>query len=197
MTRSWSRPVRSRRRTFRGPRLGLRPMSFSFTAPVTAGRATFPRGGARRRRRQHGLPDREGACGNTQDVALGRLAPDAAPAKASRSRPLLVADEDAAAEHDGGIANRAAPPTSRHADRVQPTGVETELRRRGEAPRRLTQPGETSDSRTAATSRSTPSSGRPDTGRTTPGSIFPCSTRMEASVTGGVSPTCRASTSSA
>ena len=63
--------------------------------------------GPRRRRRQHRLPDREGALGDAQGRALGRLSPEAAAAARARARPLLVADEDGHHRQDGRVAARA------------------------------------------------------------------------------------------
>ena len=76
--------------------------------------------GARGRRRQHRLPDREGALGHPQGRPLGRLAPEAAAAARARARPLLVADEDAPPQQDGRVAPRPQAERPRHADRLEP-----------------------------------------------------------------------------
>ena len=67
------------------------------TAPATADRRRPAGHGPRRRRRQHRLPDREGAVGDPRGPSRDRLAADAAAAEAPRPRPLLVADEARAA----------------------------------------------------------------------------------------------------
>ena len=56
--------------------------------------------------RQHRLSDREGAVGDPQGRALGRLAPEAAAPTRARARPLLVAHEGANPRQDRRLAPR-------------------------------------------------------------------------------------------
>ena len=62
------------------------------------------------RRREHRLPDREGALGHAHGDACGRLAADAAAAACARPRPLLVADEARTARQEHRFAPRQARP---------------------------------------------------------------------------------------
>ena len=79
-TRSWSRRVRSRRRTSRSSRESSTPGSGRRTARATGARATCRGDRARGRGRKHRLPDRQGALGYAQGHPLGRHSSEAAAA---------------------------------------------------------------------------------------------------------------------
>ena len=145
----------------------------------------IPRGNCPRRwRRQHRFPDREGALENAPGCSRGRLEADAAAAAAARTRSLLVADEVASFQHNDRFTARAPAEHSGHADRLQPARAPAPLRGRAETPRRRRgRPYGAVRGRERARSRRR-SSGRPDTGPTTPGSTFPSSTRPADSATG-------------
>ena len=96
------------------------------TAPVPqSGRDPRPEG-ARRGRREHRFPDREGCRRRTTFGSPGRIAPVGASTALPRPRSLLVAHDDAALLDDGRLAARAAARAPGHADRVEPR----KLRRR-------------------------------------------------------------------
>ena len=95
--------------------------------------ADVPAGdGARRRRRQHRLPDRRGALGDAPGPSRRRRSPAAASAEAPRPRPLLVARDDRllATTVDSRLGKKLR--RSRHADRLEPA---RRSRRRGSRPR--------------------------------------------------------------
>ena len=120
-----------------------------------------PRRGAagnrpRRRWRQHRFSDRQGAVGDAQGRALGRIAPEAPPAASARARPLLVADEDANPRQDGRLASRPQAEHARHADRLEPARARATLRGRAASRARSTPKVTRFASKTAARSRSTP-----------------------------------------
>ena len=92
--------------------------------------------GPRGRWRQHRLSDREGAVGDAQGRALGRLSPEATAPTRARARPLLVAHEDANPRQDGRLTPRPQAAHARHADRLEPARAPEALRSRAEASRR-------------------------------------------------------------
>ena len=121
-----SRRGRRRDRAVPGAdRAGLRRRPRGRGLPDAQRRLPAPGGSARRTRarrgrRQHRLPDREGAGRQPRGSPRDRLPPDPAAAAAARPRPLLVADEARAALEDRRLAGRPARAGPRHPDRVEP-----------------------------------------------------------------------------
>ena len=89
--------------------------------------------GPRRRRRQHRLPDRQGAVGDAHRAPCRRLAPDPAAAAAARARPVLVADAAGPARQERRLARGSPRARSRHAHRLEPARAQAPVRRRPQA----------------------------------------------------------------
>ena len=155
-TRSWWRPGPSRCHTSQSsPRARRRCVPDARRRLSTAGRRSRghrPRG----RWRQHRLSDREGAFGDAQGRALGRLSAEAAASTPARARSLLVAHEDGDPRQDGRHTPWAEAAHARHADRLEPTPASEALRGRAEASHRRCRRANGSLRRTGASSRSTP-----------------------------------------
>ena len=89
--------------------------------------------GRGRRRRQHRIPDRQGAVGYAHGSALRSALGRRRCRSGARTRSLLVADEDGTHQEDRRVAARATAARPGHADRLEPTGAQAPLRRRGQA----------------------------------------------------------------
>ena len=196
-TRSWSRPGRSRFRTSRlaeklaDDRLPDARRRLSTSRRRSAGTVLVVGGG------NTGFQIAKELSATPHGRPFGRFSPEAVAAACARARSLLVADEDGTHQQDGRLAHR---PEAEDRDTLIGSSPRELRKRHGvelEAARRRRRRAHGYASRTAASSRSTLSSGRPATAPTTAGSTCRSSTRTAAYATAAASPMSPASSSSA